>query len=322
MYKEAISTGEWFEMKLRKYQVLWFARRVRRKLTGWQIRFDPYVGRTLLDIQEANDRIAQWIQEERNFAVARLGAIELEAVWKSDLHCSTEKQKRVLHLMWNNAGLFPEDVMILREFTNLMKQSCRQIDLLGVWFNTMEDYVIDKYGKNCELTELSALEPWYAERPWTRMLKGKKVLVIHPFVDTIKSQYKKREHLFGNKEILPEFEALYTVKAVQTIAGTKDDRFQNWFQALDWMYKEAMKEDFDVAVIGCGAYGFPLAAKIKEAGRSAVHMGGATQLLFGIKGRRWDNHPVIGKLYNSYWVRPAESEKPKGAEGVEEGCYW
>ena len=65
-----------------------------------------------------------------------------------------------------------------------------------------------------------------------------------------------------------------------------------------------------------------LAARIKEAGRQAVHMGGATQLLFGIKGKRWDVHPVISGLYNDYWVRPDESERPKGAESVEDGCYW
>ena len=88
------------------------------------------------------------------------------------------------------------------------------------------------------------------------------------------------------------------------------------------MFEQAMKTDFEVAIIGCGAYGFPLAAKIKSSGRSAVHMGGAVQLLFGIKGKRWDTHPVIGKMYNEYWVRPDDSERPKGLEAVEGGCYW
>jgi len=54
---------------------------------------------------------------------------------------------------------------------------------------------------------------------------------------------------------------LLTLKAVQTIANTKDDRFDTWFDALDYMYNEALKLDFDVALIGCGAYGYPLAAK-------------------------------------------------------------
>ena len=47
-------------------------------------------------------------------------------------------------------------------------------------------------------------------------------------------------------------------------------------------------------------------------------------LLFGIKGRRWEeNYPSkIATLFNEYWVYPAESEKPKNASTVEMGCYW
>ena len=36
----------------------------------------------------------------------------------------------------------------------------------------------------------------------------------------------------------------------------------------------------------------------------AVQMSGATQLLFGIKGKRWDTHPIISKLYNEAWGPP------------------
>ena len=75
---------------------------------------------------------------------------------------------------------------------------------------------------------------------------------------------------------------------------------------------------FDIAIIGCGAYGMPLAAYCKQIGKKAVHLGGATQLLFGIKGKRWDNY----SLYNDYWVRPLESETPRNAGKIESGCYW
>lgn len=186
----------------------------------------------------------------------------------------------------------------------------------------MEDYIIENYAEQCKLCHLMGLEPWYVERPWTASLKGKKVLIIHPFASTIQSQYKQREWLFPGTEILPKFKELYVLKAVQTIAGERDKRFRDWFEALEWMYEEAMKLDFDIAIVGCGAYGFLLASKIKEAGKQAVHMGGATQLLFGIKGRRWEKHPVISKLFNDYWVRPSENERPIKASSVEGGCYW
>ena len=88
------------------------------------------------------------------------------------------------------------------------------------------------------------------------------------------------------------------------------------------MYKEAMKIDFDVAIIGCGSYGFPLAAMLRKSGKIAVHMGGATQLLFGIKGRRWEEREQFKAIMNDYWVRPDESEVPQNAVTVENGCYW
>lgn len=122
-------------------------------------------------------------------------------------------------------------------------------------------------------------------------------------------------------EILPEFE-LKTVKAVQTLAGEKDERFNDWFEALDYMYNQCMKQDFDIALIGCGAYGLPLAVKLKDAGKQAVHVGGALQLFFGIKGARWDNHEKLNKLYNDAWVRPGDEDKVKGSSVVEGSCYW
>lgn len=40
--------------------------------------------------------------------------------------------------------------------------------------------------------------------------------------------------------------------------------FSTWFDALDYMCGECEKIDFDIALLGCGAYGYPLAAHIKK----------------------------------------------------------
>ena len=65
-----------------------------------------------------------------------------------------------------------------------------------------------------------------------------------------------------------------------------------------------------------------LGAFVKRLGKQAIHLGGATQMLFGIKGRRWDNYPRSARLYNDAWVRPLPEETPAGAQKVEQGCYW
>ena len=311
-------------MTRRQYSIVWFFRKVRRKVTGNPIELKKYAGKSLNSKEEAGKWLSDWIEKGIPFMAGRFGSVELNAmvVIEKKGKSGLKAQKLAFEELNINAGFFPNDITLMGDFCEQMYSACKSLDLLGTWSKYMEDYVVEKYCKECLCVPLISLEPWYTEIPWTRALKGKKVLVIHPFEKTIQKQYKNRDKLFPETEILPEFEKLYTLKAVQTVAEEKDERFKNWFEALEWMYQEAMKIDFDIAIIGCGAYGFPLAARIKKAGKQAVHMGGATQILFGIKGKRWDKHPVIGKLYNEFWVRPDESETPQSAKKIEQGCYW
>jgi hypothetical protein len=170
--------------------------------------------------------------------------------------------------------------------------------------------------------KLSNLEPYLQEFPWSIALKDKKVLVIHPFNETIESQYHlNRENLFKNPNVLPAFKSLQTIKAVQTIAGQKSE-FKDWFAALDYMKGEIDKRDFDIAIIGCGAYGFSLAAHVKRIGKKAIHLGGPTQMLFGIKGKRWIENPNFSHIINEYFVFPNDADKVQHAQKVEGACYW
>ena len=159
------------------------------------------------------------------------------------------------------------------------------------------------------------------EESWCKALEGKKVLVIHPFEDTIKSQYARREKIWSNPTFLPDFE-LITYNAVQTLGGMNAEKYGDWFEALELMKNDIRKIDFDIALIGCGAYGFPLAAECKRMGKKAVHLGGQTQMVFGILGKRWEEIPYYKQFINEYWVRPSQDEKPENFKSIENGCYW
>lgn len=113
-----------------------------------------------------------------------------------------------------------------------------------------EEYYLNSYGdKQLKTTYLLDLEPWSSpEKPWSAALKGKKVLVIHPFKETIERQYERREEIFPGTDILPEFE-LKTLKAVQTVAGEKDNRFLTWFDALEgnihiYLFSQGTESEF------------------------------------------------------------------------------
>lgn len=295
-------------------------------------------GRWLMSTPKTNEVIGRAILDGKPFWAGRFGGTEMKVIYHTLLyrmHPDKDQREEALKQLCTLSGFFPYDMVLGGKFVDMMLEMCGEIDLLGEWRRYMEDYIYVKYQPNTRLTQLLHLEPWnmyqYPRsniRPWSSALKGKKVLVVHPFEESIRSQYEKSrthifERIFDAEDILPEFELL-TLKAVQTLAGEHDNRFQTWFEALAWMTDQCRQMDFDVAIIGCGAYGFPLAAEIKRMGKMAIHLGGATQLMFGILGHRWEDEysKFCRDVVNEYWVRPQESEKISGVAQVEGACYW
>ena len=287
-----------------------------------------YAGHKMLSANQANQVIYEKILSGKPFLVGRFGSTELLNLRSFDFGGMVgQKYDKNFHFnhLCEWSGFFPHDIGLLPQFADELKAACKELDFLAVWFQAFEDYYLKFLMKpELEISYLLDFEPWAGKVHWSSALKGRKVLVIHPFTEEIEMQYARHTEIFPGTDILPEF-TLKTLKAVQTLAGTEDKRFATWFDALDWMYNEAMKIDFDIAVIGCGAYGLPLAAKIKKAGKQAIHLAGATQILFGIKGKRWDEGEAfayIRRYYNNAWIHPGEKSRILNQNKVESGCYW
>ncbi len=300
----------------------------------------------VMDRREANDLMRERLTSGEPCMISRLGTGEIGIVTNylavHDRRPFLERCRQYIvndaGLPWwdklffksmrLNAGIFPETVGTLERFAERYLRDIPEIDLLGS-FNYTERWLPLK--ADAPRVHLECLYPFWVENPWTLALKGRKVLVVHPFAETIRAQYARRELLFGNPGVLPEYE-LKTLRAVQSNAGNEVP-FRDWFEALKWMEDEMARADFDVCILGCGAYGLPLAAAAKRMGKQAVHLGGGSQLLFGIKGKRWDNdryhwkdapqlYTNYSSLYNEHWVRPSAEETPPSARKVEGACYW
>lgn len=298
------------------------------------------------DVDKASDMIYGLLSQGKSCMIARFGSTELSAL-VNYLGVNAKRHSALAYVMgrqpewwWNTnimqqmqrwSGFFPPTPENMQRFGDMMMRDIRELDLLGCWVAN-EAWLADRLA-SVQKVHLRLLEPFWGARPWSRWLCGKRVVVVHPFAEAIRLQYEqRRELLFKNEDVLPEFASLRVVKAVQSLGGERKG-FKDWFEALDHMKAEIASEDYDVCLIGCGAYGFPLAAEVKRQGRQAIHLGGALQLLFGIKGRRWEN-PNYGvrewgipygsycELMNEHWVRPGDSGRPKNAQLVEGACYW
>ena len=276
--------------------------------------------------KQGNDLIRELLIQPGATMVARHGHVELVAAASYDFNNMVSNMEG-LHL---NAGVFPNNQEIGQRWAQMYLESLRNLDCLCEWNFRFGRFIeaenlFGKYSPHAKIINvLGVLTPFFEENPWTLALTGKRVLVIHPFKKSIENQYPNRDRIFDKKEILPEFKSLQVIPAVQTIAGNKDDRFDTWFDAMAWMCNEITQADFDVALIGAGAYGLPLASHVKKLGKKAVHVGGALQLLFGIRGSRWENDSGyrLGEILNEYWVKPLPEECPANANSIESGCYW
>lgn len=290
----------------------------------------------ICDPKIANEKVFELLEGPNPCMIARYGAFELatiinylgvtqeqHSVWEyikgKELDwCWNEK---LLKSMQSNAGFFPITHKQISKYCKLMLEDSKKVDLLESWLN--DEYQLKDYLKTSLPITAEIMGPYFFKNPWTRALKGKRVLVVHPFADTIKNQYKKRERLFKDPDVLPAFE-LQTLKAIQSIGG--NSQYNDWFEALEDMKLQISACNFDICIIGCGAYGFPLAAHVKRIGKKAIQLAGMTQLLFGIWGARWDKNNYskynYKDLLNEYWVRPSQNECPQNASKVENGCYW
>jgi hypothetical protein len=290
-----------------------------------RLRMSKYRSPVLFD-REGQDLIRELIAGNAPLMVSRLGSVELSCLHfylKNRQAKKSPYSTKIKSHMFNHAGFFPVDDNSLDSFAELYLEELKQTDIMGVWFNPYEDVICNSWCTDAALVELACLEPYRFSNPWSAGLAGKKVLVVHPFAESIQQQYaEKRQLLFADPDVLPDFE-LTTLRAVQSIAGSKVE-FTTWFDAYRHMCDEMAKTDFDICLIGAGAYGLPLASFAKSLGKQAIHMGGTTQILFGIKGRRWEQlyADSIAKLFNGHWIRPLESETPENKDRIEGGCYW
>lgn len=255
--------------------------------------------------------------------IGRNGTIELEQM----ILFQPEK----CSILLNNAGIFP--MTISETWRQQSINATQDADVLATgWYEPLkaaEEIALLKWKCNAIQIPLRSLEPYYVsdEERWTRLLNGHSVSVISCFTETMKSQIKKLDEIWPVLNIFPSditWNWVQTGHPPKLAQGVNEwpSHIKNSIDAVDWIVSKVVEQGSRFALIGCGGIGMLVAHKLKERGVIAIVLGGAIQVLFGIKGRRWENHSVISKFWNEHWVSPSEDERPGGSYAIEGGCYW
>ena len=288
----------------------------------------------ILGGQQSSDLIAELIQSEAPFLVSRLGTTEMKALRVSAQRVARPREMRLAsHNLSQLSGVYPENQDTLSLFSSRYSDWIGEIDTLGVRENrtessfwNLENFCVKNYFRGSKLISIEDLFPIDHQRPWTRELSGRKVLVVHPFDASIRAQAENMRSIFPAGQV-PEF-SIATFKPPQLLAYSAErSNYSSWFHAFDESLSslKELAETFrpEVVLIGAGALGLGYGVALRSWGHGVIHVGGALQLFFGIWGRRWDQDARLLQFSeNPHWRRPARDEAPQGAETVERGVYW
>ncbi len=278
------------------------------------------------------------LEEGKPFVIPRIAGIENEvATFGAMLRQSgkvspdaLENAKRSLPVMKNNAGISLDSVDSICAYAASYLEPFHKCERY-FWWEPWGD-VVKWIPQSFEFVTLNfdqpridamALDVFHSipRDPWTLALKGKRILIISAFVESIKSKIAIRKEIYG-VDLFPDCEFVF-LKPPQTHGQNQAREFT--VELKEFVGRiEAIKDSFDIALCSCGGYGNPVVGEIYKMGKSAIYVGGVLQMYFGIYGQRWlrERSDIMGMYLNKHWSRPREEEKPKGHGNVEGNCYW
>lgn len=281
-------------------------------------------------VVETSAAIARLKVARTGMIYGKIGTTELLALefserffqpsWPSGL--SWKRQAERLYL---DSGVFPPQREQFNQFLDTYRKSVAALDGIHLWQDSefLKAYEKELAESLCpRATRLSSqvLSPF----SFLPEISDLQWLVISPFIKTMKSQEDRLGKIHSFYPWHPKFHHLANPPfylRCPFFSYLEKTSYPDWQAGLEHLTEQALQFDFDVALVGAGAWSLPLLANLKKSGKKGIHTGGATQLIFGIKGRRWDQEGWH-MPYNQFWVRPLPEDTPKGHMRKEDGCYW
>jgi hypothetical protein len=275
-------------------------------------------------IVDGNNFIRHYLKNNTSFCCGKIGVTELNILYcYFHLKNGGNLLPHLKHEVENIAGMYPYNSETVNKFAEDTLNRLKYIDLIPKWSKILpdfENFIFNTYCPKAHITDLMHFEPYFYDKPWSEFLKDKKVLVFSPFKESIDNNFKNLSKIWNNK-LTNNFD-LNVVK--YPFAITLDNNTS--YKTSQEVYKKYLdilsKENFDVGIFGTGYTSLLFATECKKMNKIGMHLGGATQMLFGVKGQRWKDNDKYQPFFNDFWSTPLNSEIPEKHKLVEGGCYW
>jgi len=292
------------------------------------------VGPVMYSVEEGGRMLLERIRTGIPFIAGKLGTSELEALLYYKSHGDGVFPIHIQKNMRINAGLFGSNACI-KDWCKYMLEHMGMMDEIVLWSPALpvqeRYFVADHCPAIRKYLPLRALEPFYQKDPENRWsLAVNSFCVVSPFTSSIEDQWSKRDNLFpyplfGNTNFKGCVRVGYSPLICgvgETCSWPQANLEGGWFSAVTSVVEECVAKDVSFVFVGAGALSLPICFELKKRGISAIHTGGGTQIIFGVKGRRWLSHSVISEFFNASWTSPLAKEIPSGAERIEGACYF
>lgn len=227
--------------------------------------------------------------------------------------------------LYTSAGIYVKTLNELENWCLTFIESIKNLDYILEWNPNKQDKLIIDYiwdGVK-KFYSFEGIEPFvFGDKGWHYSLHDKKVLCVSPFSETVKSQANNFSKIWPKASI---GEIVTVASPYPEILVDEKQQPVSWCEKLNGMINEIDQiDDFDFATVGCGGFSLIICEHIKtKRKRPCVHLGGGNQILYGIRGARWDDSFKGYDWYGTeYWTRPLKNETPKNGYILENGAYW
>lgn len=308
----------------------WFLKVSIFRIFKLRITRKKYFRRHILSGEKSSILLDEVFNDSKPFFAGRLGNAELIILSEIEAFNTgliDEISVKSHSLLTETTGFFFSNKINrfneLKEFYELYINSLNQLDLLFTFDFGMEPYFANKYlSSKSIIAESSGLEPYLFDINWGKSLINKKILIVHPFKNSIEYQINSNKYnrLFKNGFNIPK-NNIILYKTYQTIGGNNTS-FDSWTQILEKMYSDISSIDYDIVFISAGSYGLPLGFKLFQDNKVVIHVGGALQNYFGIKGSRWKSNKLFSSIINEHWIEPLKEDYPSNFNDVSYKAYW